>query len=234
LAAPKKRSRKKTIDKSPTFAGPTLLKGEDARALRKLSEHINRAVKPADALEEIWVADVVHLQWELQRLHECKAQLIRAKMDEGFSELLASICGPVQADMLLRNRRLGLDNAEVEIQKMFTARDLSTTSINAQTIALYIDDLERLDRMIASAEARRNNALREVHFHREVLARNLRRVCQEPVDAEFTEIAPSASSNDRPRIAAHKRREPHLGSEVAHQGDDEGALAEKAEDDEEE
>lgn len=237
MAAPKKRSRKKPIDKSPTFAAPTLLRGEDAKALRKLSERITKAVKPADALEEIWVADVVHLQWELQRLHESKAQLIRMKYEEGFREVVTSIFGQMNAEILLINRKLKLDGAEEKINAALDHLDLTEQSIVAQTIVLYLDDLERLDRMIASAEARRNNVLREIHFHREALARNLRRACDEVEDAEFTEIAPSQSPHDRPRIAAKlpQRLESRLNPEdAAYEGDDAGALAEKAEGEEEE
>jgi hypothetical protein len=48
--------------------------------------------------------------------------------------------------------------------------------------------LERIDRMIASAEARRNVALREVERHRSSLGQALRRASEEAVDAEFEDV----------------------------------------------
>jgi hypothetical protein len=37
----------------------------------------------------------------------------------------------------------------------------------AETLERKIDSFERIDRMLATAEARRNNALREIDRHRE-------------------------------------------------------------------
>ena len=46
-----------------------------------------------------------------------------------------------------------------------------------------------MDRMLASAEARRDSALREIGRHRDTLAAALRRVVEGAEDAEFEEIA---------------------------------------------
>jgi hypothetical protein len=52
----------------------------------------------------------------------------------------------------------------------------------AQTLSIKLDAIERIDRMIAIAEARRNANLREVGRHREVLSQNLRRAVQDVED----------------------------------------------------
>lgn len=206
MAVSKRRSRKKkTTIKDNTFGMPTLLRGEDAKAFHKLSERINKAVKPADALEEMWVADIVHLQWELRRLQESKAQFIRLKFEESIGEVLSSVIGTVNAQGVLVDRKVGVDGAQERLEKIFQAAELSQSTVDAQTIILYLDEIERLDRMVSSAEVRRNNAIREVRFHREVLARSLRRACEEVEDAEFTEIpaageARPAARSDRKQI----------------------------------
>ena len=43
----------------------------------------------------------------------------------------------------------------------------------AQTLALKLDEIERIASMISQAEARRNAALREVDRHRKALAKQL-------------------------------------------------------------
>jgi len=46
---------------------PPLLEGEDAAAYAELLGRISRAVKPSDTFEEIWVQDIVDLEWEARR-----------------------------------------------------------------------------------------------------------------------------------------------------------------------
>jgi hypothetical protein len=58
----------------------------------------------------------------------------------------------------------------------------------AQTLSIKLDDIERIDRMIAIAEARRNAILREIDRHREVLSQNLRRAVQDVEDGQLQVI----------------------------------------------
>lgn len=234
LAGSERRSRKKTNIKDITFGMPTLLRGEDAKALHKLSDRINKTVKPVDALEEMWVADVVHLQWELQRLQESKAQLIHVKREEGIREVLTALIGGVKAAGLLAGRKVGLDEAQENIERIFNAGEVTPKTIVAQTMVLYLDEIERLDRMILSAEVRRNNAIREIRFHRDALARNLRRACEEVEDAEFTEIPPSAEGHPT-TAAAQKQIETKVSSrKMNDQEREEDAASEPVEDREDE
>jgi hypothetical protein len=69
----------------------------------------------------------------------------------------------------------------------------------AETLALKIDEVERIDRMAASAEARRNVALREIDRHRSVLGAALRQAVEEVEDAEFKEIPASLTEREAGR-----------------------------------
>ena len=46
------------------FGPPPLIQGEDRGAYDKLLARVSAAVKPVDILEEIWVHDIVDLEWE--------------------------------------------------------------------------------------------------------------------------------------------------------------------------
>jgi hypothetical protein len=61
----------------------------------------------------------------------------------------------------------------------------------AEASASEIDSLERFDSMVASAEARRNNALREIDRHRSTLGAALRQVIEEVEEAEFRDVEPA-------------------------------------------
>ena len=58
-------------------------------------------------------------------------------------------------------------------------------AVNAQTLAGNIDGMDRVERMLAALEARRNAILREIDRRRESFARPLPRSSQQVNDAEF-------------------------------------------------
>lgn len=61
----------------------------------------------------------------------------------------------------------------------------------ARTLAARIDDVERIDRMVIIAEARRDAVLREIRSHRAAFGQALRRAA---IDAEFEDVAPAPGS----------------------------------------
>ncbi len=54
----------------------------------------------------------------------------------------------------------------------------------AQALSQKLDDIERFDRMIATAESRRDKIIREIETRRDSLARRLRQASQEVIDVE--------------------------------------------------
>jgi hypothetical protein len=60
------------------FGQPQLLEGEDAAAYDQLLARICAAVKPVDIIEEMFIADVISLEWEVLRWRRWKSSLIRA------------------------------------------------------------------------------------------------------------------------------------------------------------
>src|SRR5215472_738657 len=52
----------------------------------------------------------------------------------------------------------------------------------ARALAFRLEEVERIDRMIASAEARRNGVLREIERHRATLGQELRRLLPQAED----------------------------------------------------
>jgi len=62
--------------------------------------------------------------------------------------------------------------------------------VMAQTLAARIDDVERIDRMVIIAEARRDAVLREIRSRRLAFGQALRRA-GDAIDAEFEDVAPA-------------------------------------------
>src|SRR5215510_2046005 len=71
------------------FGPPLLLEGEDAAAYDQLLARVCAAVKPADIIDELFIADVVSLEWEVLRWRRLKSSLIRARALEALKNFLA-------------------------------------------------------------------------------------------------------------------------------------------------
>jgi hypothetical protein len=67
------------VQRLALFGPPILLEGEDAAAYDQLFARICSAVKPVDIIEEIFVADLVSLEWEVLRWRRLKSSLIQAR-----------------------------------------------------------------------------------------------------------------------------------------------------------
>ena len=78
-------------------------------------------------------------------------------------------------------------DAVAKIQELLTDAGVSMDAFMAKALAEKIDVIERIDRLTAVAESRRNAALREIDRRRVVLGEALRRSVQEIEDAEFAD-----------------------------------------------
>ncbi len=165
------------------FGSPPLLEGEDIKAYKELASRFCAFVQPADILEEMWVQDVVDHTWEVLRLRGLSARLIGANMHKGLRETLVPLVGLSQAETLAEAWAASRNPEVVEkIDKALASAGLSMEAVRAQTYSLKLGEVERFDRMIGLAEARRNASLREIDWHREMLGQRLRQVVQQVED----------------------------------------------------
>jgi hypothetical protein len=70
------------------FGSPLLLQGEDAAAYDDLLGRVCAAIKPVDIIDEIFIADVVSLQWEVLRWRRLKASLMQTHGLRALQEFL--------------------------------------------------------------------------------------------------------------------------------------------------
>jgi hypothetical protein len=70
------------------FGPPLLLEGEDEVSYDELLARICAAVKPVNVIEEMFVADVVFLEWEILRLRRLKLSLLKASGHEALKDFL--------------------------------------------------------------------------------------------------------------------------------------------------
>ena len=241
------------------FGPPLLLGGEDAAAHDQLLGRICAAVKPADIIDEMFIADIVALEWEVLRWRRLKwtlmqetglnalerflvkqlesnyalheehfqsylAEILQNKLPEeqaDSAEMLAAECAPHtdeandKLDEVLRSIGLKMDtvlddaradkakelmqeyvrgerDAVTLIQELLTDAGVNMDTFMTNALAQKIDIIERIDRLAAVAERRRNAALREIDRRRAVLGETLRHSMQEIEDGELV-IEPTAA-----------------------------------------
>ena len=167
-----------------------LIDGEDGTNYDVILERISADVAPADFVEEIWVRNVVDLVWDSVRLRRLKSQLLQAAAHEGLERLLASVIDWMRAEQLSRKWALGDEEAMGEVERLLGRAGLTFDAVMAQTLAARIDDVERIDRMVIIAEARRDAVLREIRSRRAAFGQALRRA-GDAIDAEFEDVVPA-------------------------------------------
>jgi hypothetical protein len=172
---------------------PPFFPGEREAEFFAFAERVVFSAKPADAIEEILVRDVIDLAWEVLRLRRIKVGLLKADMSHGVRSVLATVkyggdeshwhVGPLTEAWAAGDQR-----AKTEVQNVLDQAGLSQDEVTAKTVEWALDRFERLDRMMASSEARRNNALREIDRHRGALGAATRRGLDEAEDVEFRDV----------------------------------------------
>jgi hypothetical protein len=166
-----------------------LLPGEKETDYAEVALRIVRAAKPRDAIEEFLVRDVVDLTWEILRLRRVEAGTLRASMGVGVRLVLDGLDGDYsEAGKLGNSWAAGNDSARNKVDVILNKAGLTIDEVTARTRENKLASFERLDRLLASAEARRNNALREIDRHRDALGGGVRRSIEEIEDAEFRDV----------------------------------------------
>jgi hypothetical protein len=180
------------------IAPAPLLMGEDEADYAEIAGRIVGATAPRDALEELLLRDVIDLTWEILRLRRVKVGMLRASMGAGVGAVLGAISYPYpHRETLGEDWTAGDADAREEVDAILGKAGLTIEEATAKTLELKIDVFERIDRMLASAEARRNNALREIDRHREAAGTAARKALDQVEnveDAEFRDLETGETS----------------------------------------
>ena len=70
---------------------PVLIPGEDASAFEEFAARIRAALKPSNAIEEIYVDDAIFHGWEVRRWRRAKGGLLWASSPAALSRVLGRL-----------------------------------------------------------------------------------------------------------------------------------------------
>jgi hypothetical protein len=177
---------------------PPLFKGEDAAAYDELSARIADAVKPEDKLEEIWLRDFVDREWDVLRYRRQKASFMTSTSYEGLQRILEPLLRHYPDLVDLAEAWAAGDKAAIKrVDELLTSAGLTMDAVMAQTFCTHLNECALIDRMIADAEARRDDALHEIELHRARWGQELRRVTQEVEKSVEMEVIEDKSGKTR-------------------------------------
>jgi hypothetical protein len=175
----------------PAIVGPPpLIPGDDRAGYDTLLARVCDAVRPADVIEEAWIRDVVDQLWEALRLRRLKAALMTACAADGMMQVLDGL-NPRTCIWTLAHGWAARELAAAgRAEALLEGAGLGIDHVMAQTLRVRIDVIERIDRMIASAEARRAATLREIADYRDHFGARLRGAATAAIeDAEYAVVA---------------------------------------------
>jgi hypothetical protein len=176
---PLKSIRSVPRDIQALFGDPPLLSTEDPNLYRDMLHRFAEFVDPKNIIEWLWVKDIVDLSWEIARLRRYRALLIERERESKNAEIdyAREHAGDRNPSWLARLKL-------PQIEELRNAPRLDTEADSASLLILqYLGTYETVDKLLMSAELRRDRILRELDFRRERIAPLLRKTSDELIDA---------------------------------------------------
>lgn len=188
-----------------------LLEGEDPQQYDALLRELVQELGPRSALEAICIKDVVDLIWEAKRFRGWKQQILGQARLKAIKSLLFPVivanhqeiqfilgANPeVEAEALALGWLQGDKKAAASCEKLLRARGLTAADITAAAFHQALPEIERIDRMAAAADARRDTLLREIERKRASLGQPLQAAADDILDVEPAETGEGAWAPSR-------------------------------------
>lgn len=170
-----------------------LLEGEDVETFAEFQLACVNAIRPANAIEEVWLVDFINYAWDAKRLQRLKHAFLLAKRRKGLEALQRDHDIEWEEDGdLAWNWSEGEEDAVGFVEASLKDRGLNQDAITAYAFQLNIEDIEKFDKLITFYELRRDKAIKELEGRCEKLASHTKEFAQNIEDAEFVEIPQAA------------------------------------------
>jgi hypothetical protein len=179
---------------------PYLLRTESPDEFASLWEELEQEIQPHGVIERTYLQDVANLIWEIRRLRRSKAAII----NQAFLPALRVILGQLRSRSTqpgpsedLAHGWFNDEKVKAKVTTMLQKFGLDEGAIEAEAVRMRAEDLERLDRMLTFAEARRDKTLRGIADYRQVFSGRLQLAANRFLDAEeVPKLAPVGKHSD--------------------------------------
>jgi hypothetical protein len=183
------------------LGAPPVLSTENARSYHEIMGRLLECLAPRDFMEQMLIKELTDCTWEMARYTRHKT----LSMERGFREhlkfprqdaLAKRLADERLADERLADERLADERLAARPGEPADAGDGSVGCADA--IAVELDHAralevtlgyhERVDKLLITATARRNNVLDQIERYRDALGCRLRRVTDNIIDAESNAV----------------------------------------------
>jgi len=170
-----------------------LLSAESADEFASLRKAFENEIHPVGSIEQMYVDDFAELIFEIRRLRRYKTAIINSSRLAALQGILKQLLYSgdfefayvhEQAAEELARDWFKKKSAKTKVATLLRIFGLDEEAIDAGAFRLCSEDVERLDRMLALAEARRDKALRSVAELRLVLSKQLKQAAGRVLNEE--------------------------------------------------
>jgi hypothetical protein len=172
-------------------SSPVLL-SESADGLERVRETLNNEIKPRGVFEQLYLLDYAWLTFEVLRLRRCKIAILNTNfvpavetvfrqllLQSGYKPGKASATAQDIAQRWFANKQVRKYGA-----RWLRQYRLDVSAIEAEAFRKSAHEIELIDKLLASAESRRNKIIREIAAYRNGLAQQLEKSANRIIEAE--------------------------------------------------
>ena len=178
---------------NPYHPALPLIDGENRADYESFHTSCLQAIKPADAIERVWLQDFINYTWEAQRLRRMKAALIQANKRDAVECLIRDF--EYKDNVIYQSNSLSIEWSRGEgeiveyVEALLHEHGLTEDTLMAKAVENCLSVLERIDKLINAYDYRRDAALRELEKRRDLLAKRARDFANSMVpDVEVVEV----------------------------------------------
>ena len=156
-----------------------------------LTSELKQELKPRGIIEQMYVAYIAALVWEILRLRRCKDATINTAFKEALSGIVYRLAGKPDPDTPQRDwvdavsrDWFSKPKARKEVLQLLDEFRLDESAIEAEAIRSRFSELEMFDKMLTLQESRLNKALRSIADYRDSFAKQVREVSNRVIEGD--------------------------------------------------
>jgi hypothetical protein len=178
---------------------PPLLSTESKAEFDALDSSLRKEIKPRGVIERIYTDNFIERVWDLTRLARVKIAIYNLAIRKALYDVLVEELGELEGGQETVKYLDGwLNDPEIkqEISDMLAKYNLDESAIEAGAFRQCCREFELIERLIVSAELRRERALHNLAFYREGLALQLESKASEVMRKVIPRYKPEGNASE--------------------------------------
>jgi DNA-binding MarR family transcriptional regulator len=151
---------------------PHLLPSESQGRYKAMRDAMLAEFKPRNAIEEMWICEIIHGEWEMQRLHGFKAMMIASARRPALKNLLSialDASGAANVDELAE-RFFTNKAVRKKVIDILSKYGMTEASIDTEAFRHCLVEIGEINRRLAELSSRRDKNRQQLEDYRAGLA----------------------------------------------------------------